>query len=190
MVGADVERATRRGPILALVAAVADNGVIGRDNRLPWHLPADLSHFKRLTLGRPILMGRRTWESLPGRLPQRRHIVLTRDTDYQAEGCTVVRSLDEAMAAAGPADELLIVGGAALYAEALPRADRLYLTRVHARVEGDTRFPSWNPADWIEVDRVEHPADGRNPLSMTFLTLERVPDDSSRRCGRRGDLGG
>jgi dihydrofolate reductase len=181
MVGADVERATRRGPILALVAAVADNGIIGRGNRLPWHLPADLAHFKRLTLGRPILMGRRTWESLPGLLPQRRHIVLTRDPAYQAEGCTVVRSLDEAIAAAGPADELLIVGGAALYAEALPRADRLYLTRVHAQVEGDSRFPSWNPADWIEVDRVEHPADGRNPISMTFLTLERVSDASSRR---------
>lgn len=189
MAGADVELATRRGPILALVAAVADNGIIGQGNRLPWHLPADLAHFKRLTLGRPILMGRRTWESLPGRLPRRRHIILTRDPDYRAEGCTVVRSLDEAIAAAGPVDELLIVGGGALYAEALPRAERLYLTRVHARVEGDTRFPSWNPADWIEVDRVEHPADERNPVSMTFLTLERAPVGSNRRSGHRGDLG-
>ena len=164
---------------LALVAAVADNGIIGRGNRLPWHLPADLAHFKRLTLDKPILMGRRTWESLPGLLPRRRHLVLTRDPAYRAEGATLVHSLDEAMAAAGSVPELLIVGGATLYAEALPRADRLYLTRIHAVVEGDTRFPPWDPVDWIETERVEHPTDGRNCFPMTFLTLDRA-------CGRGG----
>jgi dihydrofolate reductase len=164
-----------RLPRLVLIAAVADNGVIGRANRLPWHLPADLAHFKRLTLDKPILMGRNTWESLPGPLPRRRHIVLSRDPAYRAEGCTVVRSLDEAVAAAGPVGELFIVGGAALYAEALPRAERLYLTLVHARIDGDAHFPPWDRADWIETSRVEHPADGRNPFPMTFLTLDRAP---------------
>jgi dihydrofolate reductase len=160
-------------PRLALIAAVADNGIIGRGNRLPWHLPADLAHFKRLTLDKPILMGRRTWESLPGLLPRRHHIVLTRDRAFRAEGCTVVHTLDEAIAAAGPVDALFIVGGAALYAEALPRTDRLYLTLVHAQIEGDTQFPPWDPADWVESERVEHPADERNPFPMTFLTLDR-----------------
>lgn len=167
-------------PRLALVAAVADNGIIGRANRLPWHLPADLAHFKRLTLDKPILMGRRTWESLPGLLPRRQHIVLSRDPAYRAEGCTLVHSLDEAITAAGPVDELFIVGGAALYAEALPRADRLYLTLVHAQIEGDARFPAWDPADWTETERVERPADGRNPIPMTFLTLDRAPGRQER----------
>ena len=169
------------GPIISLVAAVADNGVIGRGNGLPWHLPADLAHFKRLTLDKPILMGRRTWESLPGLLPRRRHIVLTHDAGYRAGGCTVVGSLDAAIAAAGAVPELMIVGGASLYAEALPRADRLYLTLVHTEVEGDVRFPHWDPSDWEEFSRTEHPADDRNPVPMTFLILDRAP-------GRR-DLG-
>jgi dihydrofolate reductase len=175
MASADEELQIRHRPILALVAAVADNGVIGRDNRLPWYLPADLAHFKRLTLDKPILMGRNTWESLPGPLPRRRHIVLTRDLDYQAEGCALVRSLDEGIAAAGPVEEILVVGGGALYAEALPRADRLYLTLVHTLIEGDTRFPPWDPADWTETARSEHPADQRNPIPMTFVTLDRTP---------------
>lgn len=160
---------------LALVTAVADNGVIGRCNRLPWHLPADLAHFKRLTLDKPILMGRRTWESLPGPLPRRRHLVLTRDPGYGAEGCTLVHSVEEAITAAGPVSELLIIGGAALYEETLPRADRLYLTQVHAQVEGDALFPPWDQANWVERERVEHPADGRNAFPMTFLTLDRAP---------------
>ena len=185
----DVGRPMPQRPMLALVAAVADNGVIGRDNRLPWHLPADLAHFKRLTLGKPILMGRRTWESLPGPLPHRRNIVLTRDPAYRAEGCTVVHSLDEAIAVAGLVAELLIVGGAALYAETLPWAGRLYLTLVHARVEGDTRFPSWNPAEWIATSRSEHPPDGRNPMPMTFLTLDRAPVDRRRRPECRSEFG-
>lgn len=163
-----------RGSIVALIAAVAENGVIGRANRLPWHLPADLAHFKRLTLDKPILMGRRTWESLPGVLPRRRHVVLSRDPGYRVEGGVLVHSLDEAIAAAGAAPELMVIGGAALYAEALPRAERLYLTLVHARVEGDAYFPAWDPVDWIETSRGEYPADERNPIALTFLNLERA----------------
>ncbi|MBN2885184.1 MAG: dihydrofolate reductase [Chromatiaceae bacterium] len=158
---------------LALIAALADNDVIGRDNCLPWHLPADLAHFRRLTLDKPIIMGRRTWESLPGLLPRRRHIVLTRDPDYRAEGCTLARSLDEALEAAGAVEEAMIVGGAMLYAEALGRADRLYLTRVHVEPEGDRRFPRWEPSEWREVAREERPGDADNPLAMTFIELHR-----------------
>ena len=108
-----------------------------------------------------------------GPLPRRRILVLTRDPGFRADGCTPVQSLDAAILAAGDVAELMVVGGASLYAEALPRADRLYLTRVHAEIAGDTRFPPWDPADWHEVSRTEHPADGRNPYPMTFLELHR-----------------
>ena len=162
-------------PVLSLVAAVAENGVIGRANALPWRLPADLAHFRQLTLDKPILMGRRTWESLPGLLPRRQHLVLTRDPGYRAEGCLLVRSLAAAIAAVGPVPELMIVGGASLYAEALPLAERLHLTLVHASVAGDVSFPRWDPAAWREVSRVERAADERNPHDMTFLELRRRP---------------
>jgi len=161
-------------PMLSLVAAVAENGVIGRANTLPWRLPADLAHFKRITLDKPIVMGRRTWESLPGLLPRRQHIVLTRDPDYCADGCLLVPSLDAAIAAVGAIPELMIVGGASLYAEALPRAQCLYLTLVHASVDGDVSFPNWDPVQWLEVSRAERAADERNPYGMTFLELRRV----------------
>ena len=160
-------------PLISLVVAVADNDIIGRRNALPWHLPADLAHFKRLTLDKPIVMGRRTWESLPGLLPRRRHLVLTRDPDYRAPGATLVGSLEQAIAVAD-SPEIMVVGGAALYAEALPLADRLCLTRVHAQVEGDIRFPDWSPADWQPISLTEHPADERNAYPMTFLVLERM----------------
>lgn len=160
-------------PRITLIAALADNGVIGRENRLPWHLPADLAHFRRLTLDKPIVMGRRTWESLPGLLPRRRHLVLTRNPAYRAEGCTLVDSLDAALEAAGLVDEVMIVGGAALYAEALGRAGRMFLTRIHASPEGDAYFPAWNPDEWCEVSRQYRPADAENPLAMTFIDLQR-----------------
>ena len=169
----------RSRPLLCLVVAVADNGVIGRGNALPWHLPADLAHFRRLTLDKTLLMGRRTWESLPGPLPRRRHLVLSHDPDFQAAGGTRVGSLEAGIAAAAGEPELMIVGGATLYAAALPLADRLHLTRVHARFEGDTRFPPWEPSEWEEVARRDHPADERNPIPMTFLELHRA-----RRAGR------
>ena len=160
-------------PRIAIIAALARNRVIGRGNRLPWHLPDDLRHFKRLTLGRPIIMGRRTWESLPGLLPHRTHVVVTRDPDYRAKGAVVVRSLEEALAVAG-GEEALVVGGAQLYALALPRASRLYLTLVDAQVEGDAFFPEIDPAAWREVAREPHAADERHAYPFAFVTLERV----------------
>ena len=160
-------------PRIAIIAALASNRVIGRGNRLPWHLPDDLRHFKRLTLGRPIIMGRRTWESLPGLLPHRTHVVVTRDPDYRAQGAVVVRSLEEAVAAAG-GEEALVVGGAQLYALAMPRASRLYLTLVDAQVEGDAFFPEIDPAVWREVAREPHAADERHAYPFAFVTLERV----------------
>ncbi|MBK1718046.1 dihydrofolate reductase [Thiocystis violacea] len=161
-------------PTLSLVAAVAENGVIGRDRALPWRLPADLAHFKRLTLDKPILMGRKTWESLPGLLPRRRHLILTRDPDYRADGAQVFPSLAAAIAAMAGESELMVVGGAALYERTLPAANRLYLTLVHAAVEGDVRFPRWDPAGWREASRVERSADALNAFDMTFLELHRI----------------
>ena len=160
-------------PCISLIVAMAKNGVIGRHNRLPWRLPADLAHFKAITMGKPMVMGRKTWESLPGLLPGRRHIVVTRDVDYQAEGCTLVHSLDEAIAAAGDVPEVMIVGGGTLYKEMLPRADRLYLTQVDVEVEGDAHFPRIDWREWHELSRESHPADERNPHAYIFLALER-----------------
>jgi dihydrofolate reductase len=165
-------RASR--PALVIIAAMAENRVIGRANRLPWHLPADLKHFKTLTIGKPLLMGRTTWESLPGPLPGRRHLVLTRDPGYRAAGCTVVHSLDEALAAAGDVPELMVIGGSEIYAQTLPVAKRLHLTLVHAILDGDTWFPPYDPADWVATAREHHGADGSNPYAQTFVTLDRV----------------
>lgn len=162
------------GPRVSLIAALAENRVIGRDNRLPWRLPADLRRFKRLTLGKPILMGRKTWESLPGLLPERRHIVLTRDLAYQAPGCVLAHSLDDALAAAGEAPELMVIGGAELYRQLLPRADRLYLTLVRAEIPGDALFPPWDPAQWSTLGREDWPADPDHPHAYSFLVLERL----------------
>ncbi len=159
---------------VTLIAALARNRVIGRDNRLPWHLPADLAHFKRLTLDKPIIMGRRTWESLPGLLPRRTHIVVSRDPGFRAPGALVAVSPEAAIAAAGVVPEVMVVGGAALYAVLLPRATRMELTLVGAKPEGDAWFPEWDPAQWQEVGRVHRPWDARNAYDLTFLSLERV----------------
>jgi dihydrofolate reductase len=160
-------------PIVSLIWAMSENRVIGLDNGLPWHLPADLKRFKKLTLGKPILMGRRTWESLPGLLPGRQHIVLTRDPGYAANGGTLVHSLEQALEVVAEEGELMIVGGAALYEQALPLADRLYLTLVHAVCSGDTYFPPFEPTDWQEMEREYHPADTKNDHAMSFIILER-----------------
>lgn len=165
-------------PVISFVVARADNGVIGRDNALPWHLPADLRHFKRLTVGKPVVMGRRTFESIGRPLPGRHNIVLTRDPAWRAEGVTVVANLAEAIAAAGlapqtRADEVMIVGGAAIYAEALPIATRVYLTEIHAAPEGDTRLPAFDPTRWREVEREDHAAEDGRP-AYSFVTLERA----------------
>ncbi len=160
-------------PNLSIIAALSENRVIGRDNQLPWRLPADLAHFKRLTIGKPILMGRRTWESLPGLLPHRTHIVVTRDPDYVAQGALVVHSLEQAIAVAGDVDELMVVGGAQLYTQAVPIASRMYLTLVHERVAGDTYFPEYPACEWREIAREPHAADERNPHAYSFVTLQR-----------------
>ncbi len=164
-------------PRLELVVAVARNGVIGRGNGLPWRLPADLAHFKRTTMGHPILMGRRTWDSIGRALPGRRNLVLTRDLAFAAPGAEVVHSLAAALAQAG-AGPLMVIGGAELYRACLPAAAILHLTAVEAEVEGDVHFPLWPVSggfatDWLETWREAHAADEANALPYTFLRFER-----------------
>lgn len=159
---------------ISLIVAMDSNGVIGSDNGLPWHLPADLQHFKRTTMGKPILMGRKTWESLGRPLPGRTNIVITHDSGYQAAGCVVVNSIDAALQAAGEQDEVMVIGGAEFYRQVLPRADTLYLTRIHETFSGDTFFPELNEADWREVERSDQAADEKNPHDYSFIRLDRV----------------
>lgn len=161
-------------PIVSLIAAMAHHRVIGRGNRLPWSLPADLSHFKRLTLDKPIIMGRRTWESLPHRLERRHHIVVTGCPTYRAPGCIIVSSPREALAAAAGTPEVMVIGGASLYRAMLPRAQYMYLTEIDADIAGDVFFPNWERAEWREVDRRERQRDQHNPYDLAFVTLARV----------------
>lgn len=158
----------------SLIVARARNGAIGLANAMPWHLPADLAHFKRTTLGHPVIMGRRTWESIGRALPGRKNIVVSRTPGFRAEGAQVVGSLEEAWRAAEGAEEAFVIGGAHLYAEALPEADRIYLTDVMAEVEGDTFFPRLDPRDWRETLLAEQPAGGRDAHALRFLLLERA----------------
>ncbi len=160
---------------LSAVVAASDNDVIGRGNALPWHLPADLAHFKRLTLGKPILMGRRTFEAIGRPLPGRRNFVLSRG-GFEAGGVETVDSLQEAISRAGDVPELAVIGGATLYELALPRLDILHLTRVHTTIDGDTFLPPIPSAQWREVSREWRAADERNAFAMSFITLERVRD--------------
>lgn len=156
-----------------LVVAVAENGVIGNDGKMPWHLSADLRRFKELTMGKPMVMGRKTFESLPGLLPGRRHIVLTRDANWAEDGAEVARSADEALALAN-APHVAVVGGAEVYQLFLPLADRIEWTQVHAAPPGDTRFPVFDRNEWREVWRESHPAETRSP-GFDFVTLVRKP---------------
>lgn len=173
-----------RTPIVALVWAMARNRVIGRDNALPWRLPADLQHFKALTTGHPVLMGRKTFESLGRPLPNRTNIVVTREHGYAPAGVRVAHSLDEALAIAGadlPDDRLVfVIGGENLYSQMLARADRLYVTLVDAEVEGDARFPELDWSQWRELERRDQPADERNAYACRFLTLERKRPTAGR----------
>jgi len=159
--------------LLSLIAAVAENGVIGSKGALPWRLPDELAHFKRATLGKPVLMGRRTFASLARALPGRTNVVLSRAAEFTAAGALVAHDLDAGLALVAGAAEVVVIGGAALYAEALPRAQRIYLTRVHARPEGDVRFPELDPTDWRESLVVEHPADARHAHAFSIFQLER-----------------
>jgi dihydrofolate reductase len=160
-------------PRLLLIAAVADNGVIGRAQALPWRLPDDLQRFKALTLGKPILMGRRTCESIGRALPGRRNLVLTRQAAVAVPGVEVVASIAEALARCAGAPELCVIGGAELYRATMPQAAVLELTRVHAHIEGDVQFPPWEREQWREVARSEHPADARHGHAFSFLRYER-----------------
>jgi len=160
--------------MIVLIAAVAKNGVIGKDNALPWHLPEDLQHFKALTTGHAVLMGRMTWESLPPKfrpLPNRRNFVLTRDASYVAPGATVVCSLDDAVKVSSGETALFVIGGAELYTHALPRADRLELTEIDAAFAGDARFPAFDHTQWRAVKR--EPGIGADGLRYAFVSYER-----------------
>jgi dihydrofolate reductase len=156
---------------IVLVVARADNGVIGKNGKLPWHIPADLKHFKAVTSGTPMIMGRKTFDSLPGLLPGRRHIVLTRDPHWQAEGAEVARSPDEALEAAGE-NRAAVIGGAEIFELLLPYATAFELTEVHCEAEGDTLMPPPDTAVWKEVSRKHHPAESGRP-AFSFVRLER-----------------
>lgn len=160
-------------PLISLIAAMSENGTIGRDNSLPWRLPDDLKRFKALTMGKLILMGRKTYQSIGRPLPGRTNLVLTRDWEWRTEGVTVVRSLGQALSYARDAEELVAVGGAEVYRLLMPFARRIYLTLVHAEIPGDTFFPDFDPTQWADVECHRYPADERNAYAFTFVTLER-----------------
>lgn len=159
--------------MISIIVAVSTNNVIGVKGDLPWRLPDDLRRFKRLTMGKPIVMGRRTWESIGRPLPGRQNIVLTRRSGFDAPGCDVVQSPAEALAAAGDADETMIIGGSQIYALFLPKASRLYLTRVHAKIDGDTHFPEIEANEWQLVASKAHQADDINQFAFEFTTYQR-----------------
>ena len=165
------------GPLITLIVAAADTGVIGRDNTLPWHLPEDLKRFKRLTMGKPMIMGRKTFESIGKPLPGRQNIVVTRDANYTSkfsgDGITVVHDLDAALHAAGAAPEVMIIGGAELFRLSLPRAARVHLTRVHGDIAGDVMWPELDLREWQVIERERHDADPRHAYAMTFEVWEK-----------------
>lgn len=164
---------------LSMIVAAAQNRVIGRDNALPWYLPNDLKYFKQTTLGKPIIMGRKTYESIGKPLPGRTNIVITRQTDYQPDGVKVVHSVAEARDLAESVclidgqEEAMIMGGAEIYTLALPDADRLYLTEVHADVDGDAYFPEYDKTEWQEISREDFSAEGPNPYNYSFVVYDK-----------------
>ena len=160
--------------IVSLIVAVGAKNEIGKDGVMPWHLPADLKHFKATTLGKTVLMGRKTLAAIGRPLPERRNLVLTRDRSFVAPGCETVQSLDEALARVAPAGELMVIGGGEVYRLAWPRANRIYLTRIQAAVGGaDTFFPAVEAQEWRETSREDHRADAKNPYDYSFLVFER-----------------
>jgi dihydrofolate reductase len=166
--------------IISLIWAMADNRVIGIENRLPWKLPADMQWFRQQTMGKPIVMGRKTFESFGARpLPGRKNIIITRDENYAAEDCIVVHSIDDALAACNDADEIMIIGGASFYEQMLPRADRLYVTQVHAELAGDAWFPEFDLSRWKEIERKDYGADEKNPYAYSFIIYSRSSDEVS-----------
>lgn len=159
---------------LSLIVAVSENGVIGRSGDLPWHLSADLRRFKQLTMGHTLVMGRKTYESIGRPLPGRSSVVITRNTAYHAQGCRTVSSLDAALQVAGDDSELFVIGGQQIYRLALPYADRLYWTQVHAEIEGDTFFPEVDWDAWEIIENERHPADAKNEFAFSFQVYQRA----------------
>jgi dihydrofolate reductase len=164
---------------LELVIAVTENDVIGRGNQLPWHLPADMRHFKSLTLGKPVLMGRKTYESIGKALPGRTNIVLSRSAGFSPSDCVVVKTVDDARIAAGAHCALMVIGGAEIYRQCLPLASRIHLTLIHAQIaDGDTIFAGWRGPEWDESSCERHEADDKNAYAYSFITLERMGSGS------------
>lgn len=157
-----------------IIAAMAKNHVIGIENRLPWHLPDDLKHFKKLTLNSAIIMGRKTWESLPGLLPNRQHIVITRNPAFTAQGAETVNSLQQAIDRVQVDKPAFIVGGGNVYEQAIKLADKMYLTIVNTEIDGDAFFPEWEEALWFESSRERHPADEKHQYEFDFVEYERI----------------
>ncbi len=158
--------------IISMIAAMADNRIIGKDNQMPWHLPADFAWFKRCTIGKPVVMGRKTYESIGRPLPGRQNIVITRDESLRIEGVTTVTSIEQALEVAGAVEEVMIIGGGAVYAACLPMADKLYVTHIEATIEGDTQFPQWSD-EFKETYCEEYQADEKNAYNMRFIVLEK-----------------
>jgi dihydrofolate reductase len=160
---------------LAIIVATDEQGLIGKDNDLPWKLSADLKYFRRVTMGKPIIMGRNTHDSIGRALPGRKNIIVTKNKDYRAEGCTVVHSVDDALLACEQVDEVMVMGGASLYEQFLPKADKLYLTQVHASLKGgDTWFPEWHKNEWSEISREDYLADEKNDYAYSFIVYEKL----------------
>ena len=159
-----------------MIVAMDRNRVIGIDNHLPWRLPFDLKRFKSITMGKPLIMGRKTYESIGRPLPGRKNIVITRNQHFDAPGCIVVHSVDAALAAAAEADEVMVIGGGRIYELLLPRAGRLYLTLLDTEVSGDTYFPVIDPLNWTEISRIAVPSNEGRDYTVDFVMLERVSD--------------
>ncbi len=152
-----------------------ENRVIGIENRLPWHLPADMKHFRTVTMGKPMLMGRKTFESIGKALPGRINMVVTRDATYQPVGCSVFQTIEKALREGANYAEVMVIGGASFYRQMLPLAQRLYITLIRGqKFEGDAYFPKWNSAEWKEISRTDHDADASNAYSYSFIVLERT----------------
>ncbi len=159
---------------VSLIVAASANNVIGVRGELPWRLPVDLKRFKQVTTGKPIVMGRLTWDSIGRPLPNRQNIVISRNPDFTAAGCDIVASPDAAVAMAGDVDEVMIIGGSQLYREFLPRAQRIYLTRVAVDIEGDARFPELEDSEWHETSRESHAADEEHAYAFDIIQLDRI----------------
>ncbi|MGR5303924.1 type 3 dihydrofolate reductase [Vibrio mediterranei] len=158
--------------IISMIAAMADNRVIGKDNQMPWHLPADFIWFKKCTMGKPVIMGRKTYESIGRPLPGRQNIVVSRNSELRIDGVETVTSLEQALSLVNDVEEAMIIGGGSFYEHCMPMANKLYLTYIDANVDGDTQFPDWGE-DWKQVHSEQYQADEKNAYDMQFVILER-----------------